>query len=83
MRKGFLICMTLALALLTGCSSADKDHPMVAKGDTTSSVSAGVENSDSEMTPIIITLYPEDAPISCENFEKLVSDGFYNGLTFQ
>jgi len=30
----------------------------------------------------IITLHKEYAPISCENFEKLVSSGFYNGLTF-
>lgn len=27
-------------------------------------------------------LYPEIAPISAENFEKLVKSGFYNGLTF-
>lgn len=31
---------------------------------------------------IEIELYPEIAPISCENFEKLVNDGFYDGLTF-
>lgn len=31
---------------------------------------------------IEIELYPDIAPISCENFEKLVNDGFYNGLTF-
>ena len=31
---------------------------------------------------IEIELYPETAPITCENFEKLVGDGFYNGLTF-
>lgn len=31
---------------------------------------------------IKIELYPEIAPISCENFEKLIKDGFYNGLTF-
>lgn len=31
---------------------------------------------------IKIELYPEIAPITCENFEKLVKDGFYNGLTF-
>ncbi|MBE6895076.1 MAG: peptidylprolyl isomerase [Ruminococcaceae bacterium] len=31
---------------------------------------------------IEIELYPEIAPISCENFEKLVKSGFYNGLTF-
>ena len=27
-------------------------------------------------------LYPEIAPISCENFEKLVKQGFYDGLIF-
>ncbi len=27
-------------------------------------------------------LYPEIAPISCENFEKLANQGFYNGLKF-
>lgn len=31
---------------------------------------------------IKLELYPEIAPITCENFEKLVKDGFYNGLTF-
>ena len=29
-----------------------------------------------------IELYPEIAPESCANFETLVNDGFYNGLTF-
>ncbi|MBQ5330249.1 MAG: peptidylprolyl isomerase [Oscillospiraceae bacterium] len=27
-------------------------------------------------------LYPEHAPITVENFEKLVKDGFYDGLIF-
>ncbi len=31
---------------------------------------------------IKIELYPEVAPITCENFEKLVKQGFYNGLCF-
>lgn len=31
---------------------------------------------------IKIELYPEIAPITVENFEKLVNDGFYNGLCF-
>ncbi len=31
---------------------------------------------------IELELYPESAPITCANFEKLVSEGFYNGLTF-
>ena len=31
---------------------------------------------------IEIELYPEIAPLTCENFEKLVNSGWYNGLTF-
>ncbi len=31
---------------------------------------------------IKLKLHPEVAPISCENFEKLVREGFYNGLCF-
>lgn len=31
---------------------------------------------------IKIELYPDIAPITCENFEKLVKEGFYDGLTF-
>lgn len=31
---------------------------------------------------IKIELYPEIAPETCANFEKLVKSGFYNGLTF-
>lgn len=31
---------------------------------------------------IKLELYPEIAPITVANFEKLVSEGFYNGLTF-
>ncbi len=29
-----------------------------------------------------VELYPEDAPITTENFIKLVNEGFYNGLIF-
>lgn len=31
---------------------------------------------------IKLELYPDIAPISCKNFERLVSEGFYDGLTF-
>lgn len=31
---------------------------------------------------IKLELYPEKAPITVANFEKLVKDGFYDGLTF-
>ncbi len=31
---------------------------------------------------VIIELYPDIAPITVENFKKLVGEGFYNGLLF-
>lgn len=31
---------------------------------------------------IVAQLFPEDAPGTVENFEKLANEGFYNGLTF-
>jgi peptidyl-prolyl cis-trans isomerase B (cyclophilin B) len=32
--------------------------------------------------PIAIELYDDDAPKTVENFRKLATDGFYDGLTF-
>ena len=30
----------------------------------------------------VVELYPDKAPVTVENFKKLVSEGFYDGLTF-
>ena len=55
----------------------------VSCGDTGSSSGSEKKISGYENTgKFVISLYPEYAPITCENFEKLVSDGFYDGLTF-
>jgi cyclophilin family peptidyl-prolyl cis-trans isomerase len=32
--------------------------------------------------PIVIELFPDDAPRTVANFEKLAGDGFYNGVIF-
>ena len=64
--KKVLAAAFSALFIFTGCG---KD---ISTGETNSVYSG----------EFIITLYPEYAPITCENFEKLVSEGFYDGLTF-
>lgn len=37
---------------------------------------------NTEKGEIVAELYPNEAPGTVENFEKLANDGFYNGLTF-
>lgn len=80
-----------AALLLTGCGSGssgtqgeDGNGGANAPGNAGSAVSQapddGVEELDGNV--FIITLYPDVAPITCENFEKLVNDGFYNGVGF-
>ena len=49
---------------------------------TANDASSDGETASSDGLTFVITLYPDDAPITCENFENLVSDGFYDGLTF-
>ena len=49
--------------------------------DTTDETSSRL-TSTADGGEIVITLHPDYAPITCENFEKLVGEGFYDGLTF-
>ena len=37
---------------------------------------------ETEKGTIELELFPEDAPGTVENFEKLIKEGFYDGLTF-
>lgn len=43
---------------------------------------SNVDLADYEDTSFVITLYADKAPVSCENFEKLINEGFYDGLIF-
>lgn len=38
--------------------------------------------NEEEGKTFTITLFPDTAPITCENFQSLVKDKFYDGLTF-
>lgn len=49
---------------------------------TMSGCSKSKEGGEKSGDSFIITLRPDVAPITCENFEALVKDGFYDGLTF-
>lgn len=58
----------MMMGTFAGCSKSDKDEKS--------------GSDDAEVNSFVITLRPDVAPITCENFEKLVNDGFYDGLTF-
>lgn len=79
--KNRMIAGVLAFAafagLMSGCVRKASDSS-AAEPATTEAVSETYAVGGS----FIITLYPDVAPESCANFEKLVSEGFYNGLTF-
>lgn len=63
----FAAAAAMMMGTFAGCS--DKKDENAAEGT-------------GEGGTFVITLYPDYAPITCENFEKLVTDGFYDGLTF-
>ncbi|MCR5718787.1 MAG: peptidylprolyl isomerase [Oscillospiraceae bacterium] len=72
--------------MLTGCSKSTADSSAAetrAAGDVSAEQQGNAQDNAAESGgTFIITLHPEDAPISCENFEKLVKEGYYDGLTF-
>lgn len=69
-RIALSFCAAIMLGALASCGNTD-----------TSSAASGAASNGNEKS-FVITLYPEYAPETCENFEKLVSEGFYDGLTF-
>ena len=65
----------MCLGLFAACG--DTDDSSSASG-TKKAAAKAADTSKS----FVITLYADKAPITCENFENLVKDGFYDGLTF-
>ena len=86
------LSLFLLLGTATACGSdnnsdsSEKDSTTTAAESsdetTANDASSASETASSDGLTFVITLYPDDAPITCENFENLVSDGFYDGLTF-
>ena len=56
--------------------------PSVASKADTKPVTRPTVTIETAKGKIVIELYPEDAPITVQNFVTLAKSGFYNGLTF-
>ena len=66
----------MSIGLFAGCGDTDSSSAADSKASSKAAASGAKEGS------FVITLYADKAPITCENFEKLIKDGFYDGLTF-
>lgn len=78
--KKFLIkgcALILVLSTLLALSACGKNNAQ-SQDTADNKVKVEMENDES----FVIELYPEYAPETVANFKKLVSDGFYDGLTF-
>ena len=84
--KYFIIILAV-FALITGCSLVDKDD----SGSEIVAAKKKKKNAKKKIIKVkfetnkgdfIVELYPEDAPITVENFLAYVDDGFYNDTIF-
>ncbi len=69
--------MMLLMTGMAGCGNKQTSDPAGEVAEQ--SAASEVELNDKQF---VITLYPEYAPLSCENFENLVKEGFYDGIIF-
>ena len=75
----------MACGVFAGC--ADKNSPAHSIDEPlpTDDIKATAEfntQDAEEIGSFVITFYPEYAPLSCENIESLIKEGFYDGLLF-
>jgi peptidyl-prolyl cis-trans isomerase B (cyclophilin B) len=74
-----LLILILAGNMVAACRSTIDLHGYVRTEETSRYVAIITEKDDEA---IIIELNPDMAPITVENFQKLVGEHFYDGLTF-
>ncbi|MFK3937337.1 peptidylprolyl isomerase [Alkalihalobacillus sp. NPDC078783] len=84
--KTITAAIMTSLFIISGCGTSGPDENEDAS--TANEVDIDLENPTVvTMTmenggEVVMELYPDVAPKTVENFVKLASDGFYNGLTF-
>ena len=81
-----ILLVILSLFLLTGCGtkevlSEEKTYDGITYQETNKKTNNVVMNLENEKK-IIVELYPDIAPISVANFQKLVANDFYNDIIF-
>ncbi len=69
--------MMLLMTGMAGCGNTQTSDPAGEVAEQ--SAASEITLNDKQF---VITLYPEYAPLSCENFENLVKEGFYDGIIF-
>ncbi len=74
-----IILLVLGMLTLSGCVSQNKVDDITY--EETSEITNFVKMEFEDYGSIIIELYPEIAPLTVENFQKLVDLDFYDGLT--
>lgn len=85
--KKFVKILALAFAFLFVFAACNSTKDTGTDAENNGSTVSSVEHKKVKFTmenggSFVIELYPEYAPKTVDNFVKLVSEGFYDGLTF-
>lgn len=75
-----LLCIIAVMSLCFALAGCGNDTSVAANNEDNSGNTAVIDVKD--YGKITIELKPEVAPITVENFKKLVNEHFYDGLTF-
>ena len=79
------MCAAIMTLSMVSCGNAHTKKDTSSSASSSSSKAESSESSENKVDDsksFVIALYPEYAPETCANFEKLVKDGFYDRLIF-
>jgi len=77
-----MLVIPALLLVLVGCGDDSNSGGINLSGVTLPEDNPAVAMYIEGHGTIVVELFPEDAPLTVENFVGLVDDGFYDGLTF-